>query len=1042
MSISKVPLTHSQMMIWMGQQIATNSPLYNMILSFEFRGKINVHFFKTAFQLLVDNNDILRVFIDVKDGLPTQNFHKTKPSELQYIDLSNTLEAYNSYKDWVEKNKTKRFGLNEVLYDAVLFKIKEDHFIFYFNQHHLITDGWSMKLIYDELNTNYCKLLNGEEILSSEIHSFEKYAQKNTFSHNQEISSYWGDKLEKAPELSSLYGINKKNIASNSTRINFDLGKKRTKQIKEFTLDSDIRAWTMELALSNVFLTTLGVLIYKVGNHKEFSLGIPHHNRLSAKAKKTAGLYMELLPLHLKVEEKDTFLDFFKKIQEESMNVFKNMISDKPPVKLLKSFNVVLNFIPITYDNFGNIPTECNWLLSNHVDPNHHIRLQIQDFNNKEDYKLQFDLNNIIFSEEQRNYIGQHFITVLDNFIANKNTPIKDVSIISTSELKLLNKWNETTVDYNRDQTLLTKFHEQVLNSPDNTAILFDGKSLSYKELNDKSNQLANFLIEEGVVANTIVAISLERSLEMLICIYGIIKAGGAYLPLDTTTPKNRLNFILANAGAKMLLFNHDGIQVTQDIKTKTYHTTVLWDSIGFHETKEPSITINPKDLAYVIYTSGSTGDPKGVKCHHEGICNRLNWMDDEYTINQNDTLIQKTPITFDVSVWELFWPLQKGAKLVIEKPNGHINPEGLIHTIMSNEISVIHFVPSMLNIFINTNSVENCTSLKKIFCSGEALSVGIVTQTHKKLKAEIYNLYGPTEASVDVTHWHCNRKHNLNKIPIGYPVANTKLYILDKALNRVPIGVSGELYIGGVQVAQGYLNNQELTNERFINDIFSDNPEAKLYKTGDLARFKWNGALEYLGRTDTQIKLRGLRIELGEIEKTLENITTIKQAIVKVDKLNNQENLIAYYTGKPQEVTNLKNSLQEDLPNYMIPSFYMHLEKFHLLSSGKINRKKLPPIKIQVTTEEKICKPPTNELEEITMTIWKEVLQLKQIGINDNFIHLGGNSLNAMIITSRLKEAFELEMLKLVDVFNYPTIEKYANFIKKILIKLLEEEE
>lgn len=1040
MTTTSTRLTQSQMMIWMGQEMSPSEPLYNMILTFDINGELDVPRFKKAFQKLLDHNDVLRSFIELRDDIPVQVFYDQMDSPLEFIDFSGSADAYQEYLNWVEDNKGRQFGTKEILYHAVLFKITENKYILYLNKYHLITDGWAIKYVYDELNGYYRNFEGTDTELVQKDNNFQSYAQNNPFQYKENIIPYWQNKLDKAQMPPSLYGTAITNGSSKSTRINFDMGMERTRKLKELTIDADFKAWTTELALSNIFLTVMNALVYKVGNQDDFTVGLPYHNRLGVREKKTAGLFMELLPMNISVEKEDTLLDLFIKTKNESLEVIKNTMVGKPPIKLLKTFNVVMNFIPTTFGDFAGMPMECRWLLSDHVDPNHHIRLQIQDFNNIGDYKLQFDLNNEVFSENQVNYVGRHFIQIVDALIEDKHKKIKELQLITEAEVQKIEKWNSTSIDYDKDETLLSKFGEQVERTPNDIALLFREKSLTYLELDEKSNQVARFLIQKGVRRNDIIAISLERSLGMMVYIYGILKAGAAYLPIDILTPVERMKFILENARVKTLFFNHNQISVANFGTTKCYQLESIAGEVTVLDTKNPLVEVNPNDLAYVIYTSGSTGEPKGVKCHHRGICNRLNWMNNDYPISGNDIFLQKTPITFDVSVWELFWPLQVGAKLVVEIPEGHLDPDGLVRTIVDQKVTVVHFVPSMLNVIMETKGVENCVSLKRIFCSGEALSVASVEKTHTKLDVEIYNLYGPTEASVDVSSWHCKRNDVQESIPIGYPVANTRLYILDEAMNQVPIGVGGELYIAGAQVAHGYLNNQELTDERFVKDIFSNSVNARMYRTGDLARYRGDGAIDYLGRTDTQIKLRGLRIELGEIEKTLEKHIAISQVVVKVgEKENNQEYLLAYYTGRLVEDNELINLLEKSLPLYMIPSFFIHLEKFEFLSSGKIDRKKLPEHSIKKVQETKLYLAPTNEFEEIIADTWIEIMQIGKVGIDENFIQLGGNSLNAMVVTSRLKTAFELD-LPITLVFNYPTVKTYADYVEKRIIELMKD--
>ena len=486
-----------------------------------------------------------------------------------------------------------------------------------------------------------------------------------------------------------------------------------------------------------------------------------------------------------------------------------------------------------------------------------------------------------------------------------------------------------------------------------------------------------------------------------------------------------------------MLFYNHKNISDVIKQHINCYQTSEIKEEISQLNTASNNTIIHPEDLAYIIYTSGSTGEPKGVKCIHKGICNRLNWMRAEHILSNKDVLLQKTPITFDVSLPELFWPLQTGASLVIEKPEAHKNPEGLIATIKHYKVTNIHFVPSMLDVFNQTEGIQECISLERIFCSGEALSAKTVAKTYNLLDVNIYNLYGPTEASVEVTSWLCEKNTNIESIPIGFPVANTKLYVVDKHMNLAPIGIPGELYISGTQVAQGYLERENLTKQHFLKDPFSINSESRIYITGDLVKYRTDGAIEYLGRIDNQIKLRGQRIELGEIEKTLEKNLSITKAIVSVDL---QDNLVAHYTGTQIDSDEIMAFLESSLPLYMVPLRYTHIKEFELSISGKIDRKKLlleyPTSKV---IEKKTRIAPQNEIEEIIHDVWTTVLNIEEIGIHENFIRLGGNSLDAISITSRLKEILELEV-SINDVFNYPNIQLYANNIEEVITSLLEE--
>ena len=430
---------------------------------------------------------------------------------------------------------------------------------------------------------------------------------------------------------------------------------------------------------------------------------------------------------------------------------------------------------------------------------------------------------------------------------------------------QLLVEWNQTRIEYPRSRCLHELIEEQVERAPDATAVIFEGKKLTYRQLDERANQLARYLQRLGVGPDTLVSICVERSLEMVVGLLGILKAGGAYVPMDPEYPKERLAFMLADAGAPILLTQSSLQGILPAHTGKVVRLDADWPLITRESAGRIPSSARAEHLAYMIYTSGSTGRPKGAMNTHVAIVNRLLWMQDAYRLTPSDRVLQKTPFSFDVSVWEFFWPLLTGAKLVVALPGAHRDAAYLADLIRKEEITTIHFVPSMLSAFLEAQGLElSCASLKRVICSGEALPYELQQRFFSILPAELHNLYGPTEAAVDVTYWACQRKSPLRTVPIGRPIANTQIYILDRHLQPTPIGVPGELHIGGIGLARGYFNRTELTAEKFIPDPFKSEPGARLYKTGDLARYLPDGAIEYLRRMDHQVKIRGFRIELG----------------------------------------------------------------------------------------------------------------------------------------------------------------------------------
>ncbi len=510
--------------------------------------------------------------------------------------------------------------------------------------------------------------------------------------------------------------------------------------------------------------------------------------------------------------------------------------------------------------------------------------------------------------------------TFLADFAARPDTPCHSLSIVTEKDRrKSIVQWNKTDVDYDNNQCIHHLFEEQALKTPDAPAVHFDSLTLTYSELNRRSNNLAHRLQRAGVGPESLVGVFMERSVEMVVALMATLKAGGAYLPLDPQQPDRRLQSMLSESNVRVVLTQKRLASRLPLEAPKAIEVDQEFGTLGPDDDKNPDALVAPNNLAYVIYTSGSTGTPKGVMNEHKGVTNRLLWMQDQYRLEPEDRILQKTPYSFDVSVWEFFWPLMTGASLVLAKPGGHRDPSYLAELIASMQITTIHFVPSMLRAFLEVKNLEYKTPLKRLFCSGEALSVDLQNAFFERIEAELHNLYGPTEAAIDVTYWACRPGKSLESVPIGRPVANTQIYILDERMQPLPIGVTGELFIGGVQVGRGYLNRPDLTEERFTSNPFDLENQGRLYRTGDLARFRADGAVEYLGRTDHQVKIRGVRIELEEIENTLSERSDVSSAVVVSDcDKNGDDRLIAYVVpdkangGKTQQQGSLEKRIDD----------------------------------------------------------------------------------------------------------------------------------
>ncbi len=1033
-----VPLSFAQQRVWFLQQLQPDSRAYILSNAQRITGKLNTGVLQQSLDAIVVHHEALRTnFITSLDGSPIQVIAAPRSVELKIIKV--TQEQVESL---LSEEAQRPFNLeSDLMLRATLLQIDEQEHILLLVMHHIASDGWSIGIFWQQLAAVYEAFLSGKPYRLPKLPI--QYAD----------FAVWQHQWLSGEILSSQINYWKNQLAAANTVLELPTDRPRPPvqtyrgAVQSLMLPQTLSASLKELSRQQgvtLFMTLLaafGTILHRYTGQEDILIGSPIAGRNQIETEGLIGFFVNTLAIRTNLSGNPSFRQLLTQVREVTLEAYFHQ--DLPFEKLVEELQPErdLSHSPLFQVMFAfhNTPRELWELPGLTITPleihsgaaKFELTLDLEE--TSEGIKGGIEYNTDLFDATTIARMLGHFQTLLAGIVANPEQHLSDLPLLTTTERhQQLFEWNNTQADYDLSQCLHQLFEAQVEKTPDAIAVKFADKHFTYSELNSRANQLANYLQTCGVQPNVLVAICIERSLEMVVGLLGILKAGGAYVPLDPEYPQERIAYMLQDCQAKVLLTQKNLVENLPTSSQKLCLDTD-WETISQQSDTNPNSRVKPVDLAYVIYTSGSTGKPKGAMNTHRGICNRLLWMQDAYKLTATDSVLQKTPFSFDVSVWEFFWPLLTGARLVMAQPGGQRDATYLINTIAEEEITTLHFVPSMLQIFLETRGLERCKSLKRVFCSGEALPVDLQERFFERMGCELHNLYGPTEAAIDVTFWQCQRENTLKSVPIGRAIANTQLYILDSHLQAVPLGAIGELYIGGVGVARGYLNRPELTAERFISHPFKEGE--KLYKTGDLARYLPDGNIEYIGRIDHQVKIRGFRIELGEIETLLAQHPTIQQTVVtaRVDNPENQR-LVAYIVPHPEQTPNtdeLRHFLKQQLPEYMVPSAFVLLDTLPLTPNGKIDRRALPAPDSTRLDSENTYIAPRDELEFQLTKIWEQILGVQPIGVRDNFFELGGHSILAVKLFWQIEKTFS-KNLPLAILFQSGTVEALAKIISQ----------
>ena len=1035
-------LTNPQKSIWNMGNFFEGTCVCNVCTVGLIREKTDIKLLVQAINNVVKKNDNFRLVFGIKNGVPVQLVKDYELFDIPVIQISDESELYRLEREAVSQ-KFEKYG--KCLFDFKIAALPNDHVAIILTVDHIIADSWALGLVIQAILREYFALKKGE-VLSEPLYSYIDYIKsENDYKHSKKYEAdkaYWADVFDTIPEQATIPSTKNvsKNVSCAAARVSYTLNPGTGAFIKTFCQREKISVFNYLMSIFSIYLS-------KVSNQTDFTIGTPILNRSNFKEKQTMGMYVNTVPVRITIPENTTFIEFAKSINMQMLGVLKHQkysytqiledIRRKEPTTS-SLYNILISYqITKAYNkDLGNYETA--WIFNNNAEND--INIHITDINDTGNLEISYDYQIAKYTEQDIKNMHTRILHLISQIsrITEPNTSITDINLkdieIATHEEKndLIYKFNNTAMAYQKNKTIAKLIEEQSERTPDKIALVFENQTLTYKQLNEKSNSLAYYLrTTYKVCRDDIVGIMVNRSLEMIIAILAVLKAGAAYTPIDPTYPKDRIDYMLKSSNTKVLLTNAKTLK-TNNIDFKNKLTIDLENDAIYNKPFENLEIINkPDDLSYVIFTSGSTGMPKGVMLTHKALMNLTNYCNNyvEYLKNPiYQAVVSTTTISFDIFIFETLISLQKGLKLVIANEEEQNTPGQLNRLIARQNIKIMQATPSRMQLFLNNkDKMPALRNLEYITLAGEQLPLSIVKELDELYKIKVYNGYGPSETTVFSTL----TKMDTKRVTIGKPLSNTQIYILDDNLKAVPVGVTGEIYISGDGVGRGYLNNKELTNKSFIPNPFIVG--TIMYKTGDIGTYNSDGTITCLGRLDHQVKIRGLRIELGEIEEKIKSMDLVENCIViKATDDDAHEYLCAYYTTKEDSVitsTTIRDYLARYLPRYMVPTYFMKIDHLPYTPNGKIDRKRLPQPQLQ--KKNKNISKPQNPIEERLVAILSNLLKQKQdqISTDDDFFDLGGDSLSAINLTVQIQSEWDCN-IHISDIINHPKIKEIAEKI------------
>jgi amino acid adenylation domain-containing protein len=1024
--------------------INSESDQYFEQLSLSLYGELDIGNMEKAWKYVIKNNQMLRtVFRWESLEKPIQIILKDLDIPFVLVDYSgqNGINSTELLERARQNDRSQKIDISSNPLRVTICKIGKNEHEIIISNHHIIYDGWSNGIILKELFYAYNELCSGREPVKNPKNSYKefvKYIQKKDKSKQE---SFWKEHLEGFDTKTLLPVDNKKQVEIRASKANnYRLSSEISKKVFNYSKKYDI-------TLAALLYSAWGTMLYKYNNNNDIIFGttLSGRNPEINGIENMVGLFINTIPLRITFSEDECIRDFLKRIDSSARQRMEYECTQLADIKkycgisgkgeLFDSIVVVENY-PLDSQLRAINNNLSIFGYSNFEMTNFDLTTVISTFEEEIDIKLAY--NSEIFEESTIERMGNHFANIVNELVSKSNLKVADVQMLSGNEIdKLIHKFNSTGYDYPKSKSIPMLFEEQVAKTPDNPALVFKDNSMTYKELNEAANRIGWYLHKRNIGKDDIIGVIAERSFEMIIGIYGILKAGAAYVPIDPDYPQHRIDYLLKSSNTKVLLTQRKFIN---SLKTGQTEVVVIEDILEDISLSHENLNINycHDQLIYVLYTSGSTGNPKGAMIKSHAFVNLVNWFTTEFKIDDESKILLIAPISFDLAQKNLYSALIKGGTLVLFEP-GLFDYNCMSETIQKHKINIVNCSPSAFYPLVDFNinlDFKRLESVNMVFLGGEPINLVKLMPWIKSpyFNGEIINTYGPTECTDISSFYRLDNKkiESYSTVPIGKPIHNVQTYVLDKNLNPLPIGVAGELCIGGISLARGYYNDIELTKEKFLE--FPAKEGDLIYKTGDIVKWTSDGNIEFLGRLDYQVKVRGVRIELGEIEAKLLKCDNIKEAVV-IDKKDENNNiyLCAYLVSEEDlGISEVKNQIRNELPEYMVPSVYVKLDKLPLTPNGKINRKELPEPNKKEDCNVKLSLP-QNAVEEKMVGIWRKVLGKEFIGTNENFFEAGGNSILLVQMHALIEKTFE-GRVKITDLFSYPTISKLAEFLEENL--------